>query len=147
MASNYKIGSSLGTLTSLDLLATPIVDPKHVAHNYSSQDDLADGSVRGMGWPFIEWRYGYVTQAQRDMFRTFCPSSSSIVYIRTKQNESADGFKTYRAVMIWPLNEDKRAGRRMDFILMFRQLLETGGISSTTAIATATGRTLTVVLS
>lgn len=123
-ASDYKIGTTLLGITSLNLLTNPIVDPKHVFHSYRAYEDLGNGLVRGIGSPTLEWRYGYVTRVQRDQFRTFCTGASSVVFIRTRTNDNTDEFKIYQAVMIWPLDEDKRAGRRLDFTLRFRNLIE-----------------------
>lgn len=122
MASNYKIGTSLVGITSLDLLATPVVDPKHTFVSYSRLDQLGNGMVRGGGWMKAEWRYGFVTQAQRDMLRTFCTGASSEVFIRTRKNDTVGAFVTYKAVMIWPDEEETDAGRRMDFIIKFQRL-------------------------
>lgn len=123
--SDYKIGTTLLGIASLNQLSpTPIVDPKHVFQFYGSYEDLVDGQVRGVGSPVLEWRYGYVTRAQRDQFRTFCTGPSSTVFIRTRTNDSTDQFLIYQAIMIWPLEEDKRAGRRLDFTIRFRNLIE-----------------------
>lgn len=122
MASSYKIATTLAGITSLDLLATKVVDPRGTFKEFQERVTLGDGTVRGTGWKSAEWHWDFIKRAMRDQLRTFCPGASAVVYITTKTNDSADSFATYKAVMIWPDELDKPAGRRMDFTIQFQRL-------------------------
>ncbi len=126
MASNFKIGTTLEGITSLDALTTWIPDPKTEFRFYSKQLDLGSGLKRGAGWPITTWTYGFLTQAQRDQLRTFCTGASAEVYIttRARDTESESLFKTYKAVMTWPEIEEYRNSRRLDIIFSFTHLEE-----------------------
>lgn len=127
MASSFKIGTSVAGLVTLDALTTKVPDPQTSFQFYSKQLDLGSGLKRGAGWPITTWTYGYLTQAQRDQLRTFCTGASAEVYIttRTRDKDETDSlFKTYKAVMIWPENEEYRASRRLDIVITFTRLEE-----------------------
>ncbi len=129
MASNFKIGTTLEGITSLDALTTWIPDPKTEFRFYSKQLDLGSGLKRGAGWPITTWTYGFLTQAQREQLRTFCTTASAEVYIQTRTRDEDTGetpslFKIYKAVMTWPEHEEYRASRRLDFVITFTCLEE-----------------------
>ncbi len=127
MASSFKIGTSVAGLVSLDALTTKVPDPKTDFKFYSQLLDLGSGLKRGAGYSSTTWTYGYLTQAQRDQLRTFCTGASSEIFITTRtrdEDESDSLFKTYKAVMIWPENEEYRASRRLDIVITFTRLEE-----------------------
>jgi len=124
MASEFKIGATLGGITSLDILPTPVLDPTTDFKPYSKLIDLGSGLKRGAGYATAKWIYGYITEAQRNQLRTFCTGASAEVFIRTRTRDTSGStlFKTFKAVMTWPEQEDYRNSRRTDFIISFSRL-------------------------
>lgn len=98
--------------------------PKGVFLPYSQPLDLGSGGVRGAGWAQAEWRWGFLTQAQRDDLRDVVAGASAPVVIYTTTNEDADDYAYFAAQAIWPAAEDRDAGRRKNFTLRFRALVE-----------------------
>lgn len=77
-----------------------------------------------MGYPVATWRWGFISNAQRDMLRTFCPDVTETVYIRTYTKENSDETNLYEAIMTWPvLEEEVDASRRIDFTIEFSHLI------------------------
>lgn len=121
---SYEIGSTAST-TNLESLSTPITATKSTFHPYSVMLPLGDGTVRGAGWPTAEWRWGFLSQAQRDALRAFCSGASASVYIRTRINDTSDAYKYFTATIIWPIESEERdAGRRLDFVIQFQKMVE-----------------------
>ena len=121
---DYEIGSTYGGMTNVEELTTPLPAPKSTFRPYSQLIRLGNGTARGGGWAVATWRFGFLSQAQRDQLRTFCTGASSSVYIKTRKNDSTDAYQVYTAVMIWPEEEEKQAGRRLDFVIQFVNLQE-----------------------
>lgn len=122
---SYEIAASGGSPTNVESLTTPLTAPKSTFHPYSQMIPLGDGTVRGSGWPTAEWRWGFLSRAQRDQLRQFCTGASAAVEIRTKTMDSADSYKYFHAVMVWPVESEERdAGRRIDFVVRFQKLVE-----------------------
>jgi hypothetical protein len=110
---------------NLEDLTTPLDAPRSSFVDYSQTIPLGDGTVRGAGWPIAEWRWGYMSQAQRDQLRTFCTGASAAVYVRTRENDTSDAYQRYTCTMIWPTDgEEKVHGKRLDFVVTFQNLVE-----------------------
>lgn len=111
-------------LVNLESLTTAVLPPPKSAFAEHSQVlTLGDGTVRGLGWATGEWRWGFLSRAQRDKLRTFCTGASATVYIRTRKNDTADAYDYYSTVMVWPTGqEDKQAGKRLDFVAQFQNV-------------------------
>lgn len=127
MTSEFKIGSTLVGITTLDALTVFVPDPRTSFRPYSKMIDLGSGLKRGAGWPTAEWNYGFLTQEQREQLRTFCTGASAEVFITTRTRDEDDDdqlFKTFKAVMIWPEEEDYRNSKRLDFTIKFTRLEE-----------------------
>lgn len=105
------------------LSTTPLKAPKSTYRPYFEAVALANGQARGFGRPIAVWRWGFLTRAQRDRIRLFCTCKSASVYISTRTNE-ADAYSVFSGVMLWPDDEDKQAGRRLNFEIEFRNLVE-----------------------
>lgn len=97
--------------------------PKGVFLPYSQALDLGDGSLRGAGWASAEWRWGFLTLAQRNSLRALVTGASRQVVIYTTTNESSDAYAFYLAQALWPQAEERDAGRRRNFTLRFRALV------------------------
>lgn len=121
---SYRIGTTLGGLTNVESLTVPLPPPRSTYTPYSEQIDLGDGTIRGAGWAQASWNWGFLTQAQRDQLRTFCPGASASVYISTRTTDSADVYDDFTAVMIWPQAEERDSKQvRPDFTVQFRKLV------------------------
>lgn len=90
---------------------------------YSQPLKLGNGLVRGGGWPTDVWRWGYMTQQQRDALRAYSTGASNSVYIKTRTVDSADSYAVFSASMIWPIKEERVATRRDTFELQFQKLV------------------------
>jgi hypothetical protein len=120
----YAIGLSAETLTNIESLTVSVRPPKHGFSPYSKPLPLGNGTVRGGGWPTASWNWKILGRAERDQLRTFCPGASAEVFITTRISDNADEYKTFSAVMLWPQEEEKDAGKRPDFTLKFQRLAE-----------------------
>ncbi len=107
-----------GNLQTLGLTA-----PKSPFKPATMSIDLGNGTARNMGRPNTIWRWGFVTRAQRTILRAFCTGKSARVYICTMVNDSSDQYVTYDAVMLWPDEEQRDTGRRLNFEIQFRDLI------------------------
>lgn len=98
--------------------------PKGVFIPYSQPLDLGGGGLRGGGWPAAEWRWGFLTLTQRNALRALVTGASAAVVVRTTINDSADAYVYFTAQALWPQSEERDAGRRRNFTLRFRALVE-----------------------
>lgn len=119
----YGIGTTSLNITALGSLSTPVPFPKSTFQPYMEYLALGSGGVRGAGFPFATWQYGYLTQAQRNMLRSYCSGAQATVYIWTRVNDNSDAYIAYQALMIWPLVEERDAFRRISFTIEFRNLV------------------------
>ena len=123
LANAYQIGTTLGALATLKSIGIP--DPKSSYKPYADVIVLGNGANRGVGLPVAIWHWGYLTRAQRDLLRAFCTGASATIFIETRTNDTVDVFDQFTATMIWPADEMKDAGRRIDFVIEFRNLVAT----------------------
>lgn len=122
---NFSIGTTLGGITNIESLTTPVTPPKSTWKPYAEQKDLSSLGTRGLGAPVATWTWTILSRAERDQLRQFCTGSSAAVFIRTRTNESGDAFKYYSATMIWPTQkEELDIRRRVNFEIEFRALVE-----------------------
>ena len=122
MGYEYEIGSTYGGMANLGELSTPVPAPARTFKPYSVRKPLGDGTVRGLGFAQATWRWGYLTQDQRDQLRTFCSGASAGVYIKTRKNDGT--YQVYSAVMVWPDEEEFKNGKVLDFSIQFIQMQE-----------------------
>jgi len=127
MTSEFKIGTTLAGLTTLDALSVFVPDPKTSYKPYSRVINLGSGLRLGAGWATAEWHYGFLLQTQREVLRAFCTTASAEVFIRTRIRDlSTDGtptlFRSFKAVMIWPEEEEYRRSKRLDVTIKFVRL-------------------------
>ena len=128
---NFTVGSAgQQTYTGVNLenledLTTEVYPPKSTFQEFSQPVLLGDGTVRGAGWITGEWRWGFLTQAQRNQLRTFCTGASNAVFIRTHENDNSDEYTYFSGTLVWPTgNEEKDAGFRLDLVARFQNLTE-----------------------
>ncbi len=120
----FGLGLSSGAIVDLaDIggLTEPIPYPKSEFRDYAAYRDLANGSVRGFGFPMAAWHFAFLSPEQYAALATFKSGPSSVVYITTKRNN--DTFDDFRALMIWPEDEPLREStQKPDFVIRFRML-------------------------
>ena len=114
---------TITTLAAGNLETLSIRPPKGTFKPYADTVNLGNGTARAMGRPVASWLWGFMSLTQRNTLRAYCTGKSARVYICTKVNDSSDSFVTYDAVMLWPDEEKKFAGRRTDFEVLFRDLI------------------------
>jgi len=118
MTDVFKIGLTLPG-TALTALTVKVPRPRATFIPAVSSKTAASGLVIDSGFPVITWSWGFLTRTQRDQLRQFCSTASSLVYIRTTINDSADSWATYLAYMVWPKPEPREATRRINFVVNF----------------------------
>lgn len=123
----FEIGTSLMSMTNVELLGTKMPAPKSKFIPYVKYVTLANGTVRGVGYPTAEWRWGFLrwdisTETYRDALRDLLPTPSTLVYIKTIINEVHDSYQTFSAIAVWPLEENKDTHRRLDFAIVFKHM-------------------------
>ncbi|HMW87550.1 MAG TPA: hypothetical protein PKD65_16115 [Nitrospira sp.] len=121
MAYEYKIGTDLLDLTLLSELDPPIHAPYCDPAPAVGAITLGDGSERYIGLPIVTWHWGFLTAAQRDVLKTYCPEKSAEIAIRSLQQDGT--YADFTCIMIWPQREVRQAGRILDFNLEFRQMV------------------------
>jgi hypothetical protein len=119
-----------GTAGLVTLASILIPNPFPVYKTGVNSIKLGDNSARTLGAPVVIWQWGFITQAQRDILRAYCPGASAQVYIITPTTENVSSVpnasQRYQGVMIWPAPntpEAPQAGRRLEFAIQFRQLV------------------------
>jgi len=123
---DYEIGESLSTMANIELMGLdPPFQDSYRPHGVEIA--AADGLAYGHGWPVTAWRWGYISQDNRDILRDYCSGKSSIVYIRILGHDNT--WEYCKAVMIWPERETPAVvGNVIDFSISFR-ILENYGAS------------------
>ena len=129
--SDFKIATQaagVGALVTLKSLGIP--NPHPIYNPGVGVVKLGDRSARTLGAPSLQWHWGFVTYAQRDTLRTYCPGASAPVYIVSPTTEKVSGVsnaaQTYLCQMWWPAPltpEDPQTGRRLQFVISFWQLV------------------------
>lgn len=125
---NYMIGSSVESLVNVEDLSTNMPAPRSKYIPYVKYVNLGSGNVRGVGYPTAEWRWGVLkwnrlrTSTYRDALRSVLPLASNSVIIKTRINENSDVYQYFSAIAIWPLEESRETGRRIDFVISFKHL-------------------------
>jgi hypothetical protein len=119
-ATTYEIGTVLGSCATLTSLS--IVNPESNFTDYPDTIKLADGTIRGKGFPLASWHFGYLSSAQYDALRAFCAPASAAACIATMNNDR--DFIRYDCVMLMPDTFVVRAGRYVDVTVEFSHLVE-----------------------
>jgi hypothetical protein len=121
----YEIGTSIAGMQTLDILG--ITAPFQAPYApYTVEIDAADSRVYGHGLSSTAWLWGFVTQAERDLLKAYCPGKSAVVYIRTHDDDWE--YVYCQAVMIWQPETPPSNGYIVDFSIAFR-ILQNYGVS------------------
>lgn len=128
----FKIGTTLLGMQELSAIFTPdrgdVFDPDWSFQPFATEIELADGTVKGQGFPIAIWRFNHLSNVNREALKDYCPNLSAVVYIQTKTNETASGVETwedFQAVMRWtPEDEDKVIDQTLGVLIRFTHLIE-----------------------
>jgi hypothetical protein len=112
------------SLTNVTALTTPVPAPKSAPRPWVQAVALGSGRQRAQGKPLTVWNFSYLTRAQRDQLRTFCPGKSANVYIRSRGIDQADAYQYCQAIMLWPDEEARDSlGYRVPLAVTFQFLI------------------------
>jgi len=119
------IGSTIDNIHSFEILGlvAPYQDPYAP---YSVEIDAADMLVYGHGIAKTAWHWGFVSQADRNLLKTYCAGKSTIVYVRIRDDDW--DWVYCRAVMVWQVENPPITGVIVDFSVELR-ILENYGTS------------------
>jgi len=121
---NYQIGLTSGSMVDLGIeVGAAIRAPKADPVGYSQYMPVADGTTRGLGWMYVDWVFGSLTPAMRDLLKAYCPGASNNVYITTRSQDSSNSFQKYSAIMIWPQEEKRDYLYRLNLVIRFNKLV------------------------
>lgn len=98
MASDFKIGTTSGGITSLDSLATPIPDPQQRFDVYRKKERLGDMSMKGRGPQSVVWTFPLLQVDELAQLETF--QSEEPIYIRTPKRD--DSWGIFEVMVNWP---------------------------------------------
>jgi hypothetical protein len=130
--SEFKIGTTLGGMQALETIFSPggsVFDPDWSYQPFAGAIRLADGTIKGQGFPVAKWRFNHISNDNRDALRSLIPGLSALLYIRTPTNEidiyGDIVWGSFQAVAEWtPEDEDKAAAETLGFVLTFTHLIE-----------------------
>jgi hypothetical protein len=97
MASDFKIGTTSGGITSLDALGTPVPNPQPEFAEYRRKDKLADGTLKGRGPQTIVWGFPIIDVTEIAMLETY--QSTSPIYIQSRKRD--DTLGVFQVLMNW----------------------------------------------
>jgi len=134
MPSEFKIGTAnnIYDFLPLDTLLNTSegVDPDWSFQPYSTSVRLANGILRGNGFPVAVWRWNGLSLTHRQVLRDLIGTDlSAAMYIRTATNEiDIYGdlvFQAYSCIMNWTdQDEDIQADSDLGVVITFTHLVE-----------------------
>ena len=117
---NYEIGTTYAGM--VDIRTAEIIEPESDFFEYVEASALGNGHVRGMGLPYAEWHFTYLTADQYDALRSYCTGLSAEIFIATP--DSSNTLKRYSGILKLPQQYSIRADRRLDLTAMITHLVE-----------------------
>lgn len=122
MAYEYKIGTTLVGLQTLVAQLGMQADPRHTFKEFALSVNTVAAGVKGLGRPQASWHWDFMSLADRNILKTYIQGRSATVYIRTRTDD--DTYANFLCTAIWPDEEEKDAGRRLDFTIEFINMVE-----------------------
>jgi|WetSurMetagenome_2_1015567.scaffolds.fasta_scaffold42978_2 hypothetical protein len=121
---NIRLGTTYETLTALDALPTPVLEPNVEFQEFSDEVILGDGSTRGVGFPNGRLIFALLEDggAMHAQLKSFCPGKSAPIFVSLPNNDGIVG--DYSGIMHWPLREQKENNWIINLALEFTQLVE-----------------------
>lgn len=109
---DFRIGTTQANMTNIEALTVALPVPRAIFRDYAETITAASGRTYGRGYPICRWNFAMLTSAQRQQLKSYCTGLSAVVYIRTLAND--DQYYDYRAIMHWPVEEDRDPSKRRD---------------------------------
>lgn len=130
MTEAYKIGTTLLGMQELGVILSPdgdVFDPDSSFQDFAEAIELADGTLKGVGFPIVKWRWNHMTDENRQVLKNLITGLSGPVFIHTPTNEvDLYGLRIwddFSAIMKWtPEDEDKQAERTLGLFITFTHL-------------------------
>lgn len=123
MATDYELGTVIESMTTLADLGIP--NPESTFIESSSRMTQANGITRNVGFPVVEWHYGYLTQAQYQNLIAVVTSPSMNIYFSSLANDGE--YYTYSGVITLPESFNMRGPydkfRYVDITIRFTNVI------------------------
>lgn len=120
MAYEYSIGATQEDLTFLTVLTIPIPEDEFIAS--VEIDTLGSGLQRDMGFPIINWHWGFLRRTLYDtayaILRTYLTSRSGYIYIRSFDEDSLY-WHDYYCIYRFPTPIRFSSNRALDLNVQF----------------------------
>lgn len=131
MPDTFKIGTTLLGMAELPTLFSEtgfVFNPDWSYQPFAGSIKLADGTLKGIGFPVVKWRFNHLSNAERQALKALISTNlSGTVYIHTPTNEVSGGalvWDDFIGVMEWtPEDEDKAADETLGLVLTFTHLV------------------------
>jgi hypothetical protein len=131
MPDTYKIGTTLGGMQELGAILSPegaVFDPDSSFQDFATAIELADGTLKGQGFPVAKWRFKFLSDENRQVLKSYITGLSGPVFIHTPTNESdlygVMIWDDFSAIMKWTEeDEDKQAAKTLDLLITFTHLV------------------------
>jgi hypothetical protein len=129
MASRYKIGLTVETLTSLDELATPLPDPQSEFRQYRKKVRLGNQKMHGLGPQTVVWEFPLLDTDQQGLIDGF--QIDDPIYIQSPDKDEVDTI--YEVLANIPDSRESGShkssfpGYRTGFMFEFTILSEVAG--------------------
>ena len=124
-AYDFRIGTTRAGMVNIETLVSglyPMPAPHAIWQPYAEYIRLEDNTYAGIGAPIAVWKFGWLTRAQRDALRVFCPGPSAAIWIRTQSNDNSDVYLDCNGIMVWPLTEERDSTRRINLEIVTQQI-------------------------
>lgn len=120
MIYEFSLGPDVPGLATLGSLG--VIWPAHEFLPASEEVIKPNGGSSLVGWIQCTWHWGFITKAEIDILKTFCPGKSAPVYLRTLDDD--DDWVNYFGQMNWPGKITYQNQKAVDFTIIFRALVE-----------------------
>lgn len=121
----YAIGDSQETLQTFRDLG--LMAPYQNMYVPNSVDvEAADALVYGHGFAATAFRWGFISLAERNLLKSYCPGKSAIVYVRLRNDDWQ--WCVCKAVMIWSQENRPTVNHIIDFSIQLRILENLGTV-------------------
>jgi len=108
----YAVGTSIANMVTFDLLG--IIAPFQDAYvPFTVETPAHDALVYGHGFEATVLRWGFISQAQRNTLKSYCPGKSATVYVRVRDDDWQ--WVYVKANMIWQEEQPPDNGFILDF--------------------------------
>lgn len=118
VGNQYKAGANHGALTLFTAMNPTMNDPYAGPMDYSDPEEMADGSIRNLGWVQQPWHWDILSEAQANVVRALVGAAN----VYTLKNDGSLG--EFTAVLQWPKKEpEHRSNKVLDLTVMLIKLV------------------------